>query len=223
MTAILLDDEPVLDLHAAQTVGQVLEAIRTRLRSDGRMITSLCCDGEAISGDGLAAAMDRPLNAVGRLALESDLTRGLVLSILRQCRTSAADAQAARERIADALAQGCMTDAMRQMTELLRDWSQMLSAVMQATQAMEIDLERVELPSAGGHHGIRSESEDPNGEPLTVMACLAHVTESLRQLRSSLMAQDFVVLGDQFRYELESTLTAWSSMIDGLISHIERP
>ena len=216
MTTLLVDDAPV-SLPAGATVGDVIRQIRAVLASD-RLITEVRVDGVTVVNEALDEALARSTAEVGELAIHSEAAVPMVLSILRTARAGVTDLQATRERSADLLVAGDSAQGTRLIGDLVRSWSESVTAIDGCAELLGVGQRGPDAPIAAATAELRQRGwVGPD-----VDAALAQVQRALNDLRDALTENDPVRLGDQMRYELDQSLDAWQGLIGRFIESLEQ-
>jgi hypothetical protein len=92
---------------------------------------------------------------------------------------------------------------MSGLAELVRICAQAHETVLKTSAVLGLDLGRVEV------------------QDRDVARHIERVADSLRQLRESLLAQDFVVVADQMQFEMCDTLDAWDEILAAVLARAE--
>lgn len=198
-----IDDAPAELPAGAQTVGQVVQVVGDRLAGSDRLVTRLQCGGEDVTDEAWSAVMQRGIGEVERIDLHTEPRRGTVLAALRQAREVLGQAMALRAVVAEALIEGRLSEAMDDLSALIRQCAASQEAVHVGAALMNIDLDALAARDSELGAGIRS------------------IAEALRQLKEALAQGDHVLLADQLRFEFDQTLAAWGGVVGALINEIE--
>jgi len=215
VTAIRLDEQPIECPDRAGTVGDVVSVVRSRFDPRQRMIVALQCDGQEVGSDDIPRTLQRPLTDFNSIHLISDVPRSVALAALRDAQSQLLETRMLREQIADAFSQSRMTDAMDALSTLVRLCAQMHQAVLQSAALTGLDPRDLHVP------GAARERDAAGNASMDTSDSLEAVTRGLRQVREALMQQDFVVLADQMRYEMQGTLDAWGELLSRVIACVE--
>lgn len=209
MTAILLDEQPV-EHATATTVGELVASVRAGFDPRRRMIVALQCDGHEVPIEAIDETLRRRVTDFTQLRLISDQPRRVALAALRQVEPQLNEARELRIRVADGLTESRVTDAMDSLASLIRICAQAHQAAIQSAVLVGLDPRDLHAAEPTGASGAPSFATQ-----------LESVTQGLRQLREALVQQDFVLLADQMRYEMESALDAWSMLVRTVLAAVE--
>ena len=181
-----------------QTLGQLAAEVGLAVPGKPRMLVSLCCDGQPVSQDNLGAILDRPASDFQKLELHTQPLVAMVRNILAETIDLFDQADQARHKAADLLAEGQTEAAMHQLQTFFGTWRHVQDAMIVCVQALGSDLDSLDI----------------NGKPL------CEVFEPLRKLladlKDAMLRQDYVVVGDILRYEFDQPLKGWRALLNQL-------
>ncbi len=194
---VFLDDQPFgMETTPETTVGQVLDQVLQHVRSQGRVVSSIRCDGVEISGEELDQTLAKPANDYARIDLVSGTAGDLAVDALGRVQAMLMELRPNREEAVEKLNQGQTSEAMEILSPYFEAWRQCHEAVLQSAKLLNLDLTTITVDDV----------------PLAEM--FADFAEQLRQLKEAFEANDHVTVSDIMNYEAEKTTERWIELID---------
>jgi hypothetical protein len=195
---VLVNDQPyTLSGPADQSLRDLAREICSGPAED-RVVVSIRCDGRPVAQHELEAMLDRAASDFGRLDLQTQPIKALVSSTLGSAIDVFTEADAARNQIADHLAEGQQEKAMALLQELFSAWKQVQDCLPAAAEALHIDL------------------ADLHVDDLDLNAILDQIKIQLTEMREAMRTGDMVLVGDILRYELEEPFQNWLGLLKQL-------
>ncbi len=193
---VYLDEQLLPPAAGAETVGDLL----ARLRRDDpdRLVVAIHLNGREIIGQGIDSLRQTPLNAPGRLEMQSSSARSLAAAALGQAAETLEQSRCCHTRVAELIAAGKSAKAMDELNECFTAWNAVEQSLRQSAGLTGIDLD---APAAGGEPPARRIAE--------LRDCLASIGEGLK-------ARDHVAVADLIEYDMAEVTDAWQQMLLGL-------
>ncbi|MBN1488797.1 MAG: hypothetical protein JXA69_02675 [Phycisphaerae bacterium] len=202
---LYLDDQPVtVDDAETQTLQEVAEELRDQLTGQGRLLTTIRCDGREVIPAELEATLARQAGMYGSVEFQSTGTQELVRGALTEAAAMLAGTNEVRNKAADLLNEGQMGAAMEALSQCFQAWGQVHEAVIKSSQLMNIDL------------------NEAQADGLNVVTWLMLLAEKLRDLKAALEADDQVSVADILRYEFDEVSEQWKRVFEHLIGQTQR-
>ena len=183
-----------------QTIGQLAAEVGLAVPGKPRMVVSLCCDGQPVAQDDLGGTLDRPARDFQKLELQTQPLAAMVRNILAETIDLFDQADQARQKAADLLAEGQTEAAMHQLQSFFGIWRHVQDAMIVCVQAMGSDLDSLDI----------------DGKPLPEV--FEPLRKLLADLKDAMVRQDYVVVGDILRYEFDGPLKGWRALLNHLLS-----
>jgi hypothetical protein len=177
-----------VDVTAGTTVADLVAQARRRFDDEDRMVVGLRTDDRDVSLEQIDDVLRTVASSYRRVDLLTCDRRTMVADALDHAVAACADCDTARYAAADLLAEGRTPDAMQQLGECLRLWSDASQTLVKSAALMQRDL--AEVATSRG----------------TAAVTLDGVAAHLRELRDALQAGDHVRTADVLRYEMDSTM-----------------
>jgi hypothetical protein len=193
---LFIDDRKIDDdfLHEG-TLEDALRHVQECVCEPGRLVIGLRCNGEELTTEAMAAALQKPAPSFDRLDVFTSTSQGLVTDAMKQASSSLDATEEAYNQVAELLIQGQIGEAVKSLGECLRVWQQIHEAVAKSIQLLRLDADAIQ---------IRDESlAEAIGKPKDV----------LLQVRDALEAQDHVLLADILQYEFADVTQTWHSIV----------
>jgi hypothetical protein len=181
-----------------QTLGQLAAEVGLADPGKPRMVVSLCCDGQPISQDDLGAILDRPARDFERLELHTQPLVAMVRNIMAETIELFDQADQARQKAVDLLAEGQTEAAMHQLQTFFGIWRHVQDAMIVCVQALGSDLDSLDI----------------DGKPLPQV--FEPLRNLLNDLKDAMLRQDYVVVSDILGYEFEEPLKGWRALLNHL-------
>lgn len=192
-----LDDTPYnVEGSADITVGEVLDQVLHHVRSQGRVVTSIRCDGIEIDSTMLDETLAKPASDYARIDFVSGTAGDLAIEALARVQAMLIELRPNREQAVEKLNQGQTQEAMEILSPYFDAWRQCHEAVLQSAKLLNLDLTSITV----------------DGVPLAQM--FADFAEQLKQLKEAFEANDHVTVSDIMSYEAEKTTERWIELID---------
>ena len=200
-----LDEQPIdtTDL-AGDTLEQLLRVVQDERCTPGRLIVGVCCDGQDVESDALAAALAKAPSDFERVDIFTSGKESLVVEALTQAATSLEETARQVEQVAALLTEGKEKEGAEVLAGCIAVWQQVHMAIDQSIRMLGIDPNELVV----------------HGEPL--LRLLAKPAEVLRQIKEALQSQDFVMLSDVLQYEFGDACEQWLDLIVQLRCEAER-
>jgi hypothetical protein len=183
---------------ADASLSDLLDEMKQRAFSAGRLIVAITCDGIDVAGPHLAETLQRSVTAFERIEMQTADPASLVTEALETARLLLNESDRAAQQVVDLLTQGKTSTALPQLAECCRAWSQVHEAICNAVTMLRIDPDKLIV-------GDR-----------TMPEVLIGPLEKLKTLKESLEAGDHVLVGDLLTYEFPEAMTAWRMLIDAV-------
>ncbi|MGQ9651704.1 MAG: hypothetical protein ACUVXJ_16495 [Phycisphaerae bacterium] len=197
---VLVDDRPYTMVGpASQSLAELAnEVCAASHRDEPRYVVGIRCDGQSLSQQELAAALESPADRYERVEIQTQPVAALVRSVLEQAALVLEDSTFAREKAADLLAAGRQEAAMQELQKFLEGWKQIHQTLMVVSQVLRIDLDSV---SEGG---------------ISLGPVLETLKSRFTEMKDAMVQSDFVVVGDLLRYELSEPVEQLIGLLRGL-------
>ncbi|HPD31903.1 MAG TPA: hypothetical protein PLL20_18065 [Phycisphaerae bacterium] len=197
---VLVDDRPyTMAGPANQSLAELAnEACAANRQDEPRYVVSIRCDGQPLSQEDLAEALESPAERYERVEIQTQPVAALVRSALDQAALVLEDSTIAREKAADLLAAGQHEAAMQELQKFLEAWKQIHQTLMVVSQVLGIDLDSV---------------ADDRARLSTVLEV---VKSRFAEMKDAMVQNDFVVVGDLLRYELSEPVEQLAGLLRGL-------
>jgi len=201
---IFVNDSPVEDLDTAgQTLEQVLRCVQEQRCEPGRVIVGLRCDGLELHGEEMRDRLARSAASLNRLEVFTGSPFRLVVDAMTQCATALGESDAERRRAADLLTEGAIAEGVGVLSELIRVYQQIHTAVGQSLEMLALDARTVVVNGRSLHDSF----EDPKA--------------LLLRVRQALLSRDYVMLADIMQYEFDELIGQWQVAVADLRSRAE--
>jgi hypothetical protein len=197
------DRRMALGVAADATFADALAELKQTLASDGRMIVSIHCDGIDITGPAFAESLARPVNALGRVDMQTADPVALVGEALTTADELLDTSQQSAQEVVDLLAQGKSESALPQLSGCCQAWLQVHEGICNAIAMLRLDPNTLMI----GERSLTVVMEEP--------------ADRLRQLKETLEAGDLVLLADILTYEFPDAINAWRDMLATLQQSVE--
>ena len=110
---VLVDGQSVaVEVSESMTISDVLDAVKERFAGDGRIVTTLVCDGETIEPEDLDRALATAATAYGTLSVTTESPWGLGLAAMDQAGRLFSQTQGMMSEVVGSLGQGRTAEAM---------------------------------------------------------------------------------------------------------------
>jgi hypothetical protein len=201
---VTVDGQVVRDGVAPESTLQELIDRVTEAHLGQRLVVAVALNGRRLDEADLNASLERPVETDVQVDLESAERRSLVRDVLRGLGAEFREIQPQIVRIADRLGGDGVTEAIRDVGDLVALWQSAYRAIGQCGALLGEDL----LTWSAG------------GEP--VREHLQRLVNQLVELRGALSAGDVVLLADLLRYEMQPAVQRWQGLFDELAAHAEQ-
>jgi len=202
---VYLDDELLAPVGGAETVGDLL----ARLRRDapGRLVVAIALNGREITGQAIDSLRQTPLNAPGRLEMQSASTGELAAAALGQAAETLEGSRRCHIRVAELIAAGKSAKAMDELNACFSAWDAVEQSLRQSAELTGLDLD---APAGDGEPPARR---------------IAQLRDHLAGIAEGLKARDFVAVADLIEYDMAEITDAWQGMLlalqDALLAEAE--
>ncbi len=194
---IFLDDQPYdVAILMDTTVGQILEQVLLAVRSQGRVVTAIRCNGAEVGPGELEKTLKEPAGGYARLDFVSGTAGALVIDALSRIQAMLMELEPTRGQVVDFLDQGQTVRAMELLKPYFETWRQAHEAVQQSAALLRTDLTALSL----------------DGRSITEI--FSRFAEQLRQLKEAFEAKDMVTLADTMKYEAGLLTQQWIDLIE---------
>lgn len=188
---LVIDHEPAAGTE--WTLAAAVEHARQHAEAAGRVVVEVSIDGRSLTDDELSGVRD----VLGdTLSITTANTSELVLSVLGDVRAVLDQAKSRQSELAVLVHQGRLEQAIAGLSEPLRAWESVRSAVAQGAALLGVNPDTSPAPLAGD---IRSAA----GE---LSACLVEV-------KRSLTARDWAGLADVLGEDLSLQASRWQDLL----------
>lgn len=182
-----------------QTVQQLADEICGQATgTESQMVVSLICDGQPVEADRLSEVLTCPIDDFGRIELQTVSVREQISAAISQAMEVLQESGKIRETAADCLNEGRHEAAMTELRKLLEAVRQIQQTTVLACQLLGIHPD-----------DLRADGRDFN-------AVLGEIRQSLTELKSSMENEDFVLVSDLLRYELDRPFEGWLTILHQL-------
>ncbi|KPK72617.1 MAG: hypothetical protein AMJ79_15600 [Phycisphaerae bacterium SM23_30] len=196
------------------TLGVALVTVQEKHIAGDQTIATVYIDGEPLTAERLAEWKDRPVDDFQEAHIQSLKRNILAAQGLRLVADDLGESRNQREQIVDHLCRGRSTEAMKMLNGYLQVWNTVQQTLAGAGRLLEIELDTLE---------VSLPAEDPDQRQIRPLADLFnHLTEQLKELKSSLEAQDLVLLGDILEYEFGPLTENWHRMLNQVADTFEK-
>jgi len=185
------------------TVEDALRHVQANLCAPGHVVVSVRCDGQGLSGEAMAAALQKPASSFERLDVFTDTKEALVSDAMGNALASLTETDAACRRVAELLTEGKTVEAAETLSDCLSIWQQIHVAVARSIEILRLDPEQIRV----------------DGEPLTEL--IGKPREVLLQVKEALQARDHVLLADILQYEFQEVTGRWHDIATRLRDEAE--
>ncbi len=183
------------------TLGDLLEAARKQLDSEGRLVVEVRVDGQTLTGTQFEESCEQPVDAE-EVQFITAQPHELAKQTLLDVKDALADAREAQEQAAELLQSDRAVEAMDHVRVALTIWQQAQQSLLQSAQLLNVPLDEMKV----GERGVAD--------------IIDELTELLNQVRDQLTGGDHVGLADTLAYPLADALDGWSALIDVMCERI---
>jgi hypothetical protein len=187
-----------LETTPNDSVDDVLETVRQANNDDEKAIVGLICDGVDAFGDALPGTLARPAGDFKRIDVETGRMTDLVFDALNSALGALDEADETRARTVDFFGEGKHADAMKLLSECVKQWTQINVAVSRCMALIPAD----ESLTKGDQRDITESFEA--------------VRDAMSRTKTAIQSQDFVSLADILEYEIPEVFTRWRSVVESL-------
>lgn len=193
-------DDCLADAPAAesQSLGVLVEGVKTHVASQGRILVGISCDGIDVTGEDFGDQLARPVGEFRRIDMQSAEPAALVAQALDVADGLLAESAAGCDEVVALLSRGNTRVALDRLGTCCKGWMQVHQAVCQALTLLGMDANTVQV----------------DGEPLARR--LEVPAHRLRQIKEAISGQDYVLLADSLTYEFPEAVESWRSIIAAL-------
>ncbi len=201
---ILVDDRPFQSQgDAGQSIQELANEVCDTLDEGGsRMVVALRCDSSDVPSDALDVVLGLPASQFERIELQTQPIQALLRQTLAQARQIFEEATEPRHHIADLLEEGKHSEAMEPLQTMFASWKQIQDTVIVTARTLNADMDHLEVG------GVR------------LLDMVETMRDMLNELVSGIRNQDFVLVGDVLRYELDEPLQHWFGVLDELADRV---
>lgn len=193
---IYLDDQPVTVSEVETlSVQQVADQLRDQFMPSGRMLTSLRCNGVAVTPDRLDAVLSGPAIDFENIEFLSSDSREMVRSLLEAAGGLFEEADKRRIQAADLLNSGQVGNAMTLLSVCFQSWAQIHQSIVQSCHTLDISMDEM------------------SSDNLDIGTWLVGLADRLRAIKEALEAGDHVSVADILRYEFDDVSEKWKQII----------
>ena len=196
---LYLDDQKTeTGTNSEATLAEVLNEIKQRLGSAGRIVVDIRCDGTDVTGAEFQETLAQPSSTFTRIDMHSADTRNLVAEALETAGTLLDESTRAAAEVVDLLSAGNVTEALPKLAECCRSWGQVHEGIYNSVVMLGLDVATFTV------------------EGQSLPQILAVPNDQLRQLKEVIEAKDFVLLSDILSYEFSEAIDSWRKIKDAL-------
>lgn len=192
---VIIDDTFVED---ETTIEDTLKHVQDHLCQDDQLVVGVHCNGEDVPAQEMAATLKKPANSFASLAVFTGTRSSLVSSAMKEAATCLTGTEDACRQTATLLTEGKTVEAAQTLGECLRIWQQVHEAVGKSIEMLQLDPSQVQVNDS------------------SLIKLIGQPKEVLLQMKTALLAQDFVLLADILEYELDEVIKNWSSIVQVL-------
>lgn len=198
----VLIDQQAFDFPA-QTLSQLLSAAQKHLHAQGRLIVEIHLDGQRLTDQELDLQL--PGQIEGRtLQLVTADPVDLSRQVLIEVRAALDGARESQHQAAKMLQSDEPAKAMDLVRDALQVWQQAQQSVAQIAELLHLPLEDMEAA----------------GQPVTQI--IDSLQEHLRQIRGSLMEQDWLGLADTLDFDLIKGIEEWQQLLSMILAQLDQ-
>lgn len=184
-------------LDVAATLESNIQSIRQQL-DQRRMIVEIVCDGIDLVGGDLQAGLAEPADKYKCIDIKTGTPEELVSVALMQGQEILSESGALRSTAVEKLSAGRVEEAMTCLGDCIAKWRSVHDALDKSIQLLDID------PAT---HMV-------GDRPMTEL--ILDPQTLLEEIKSTLLAKDFVQLADILEYEFEAVIENWRSILDSV-------
>ncbi len=194
---LYLDDSPFeVSPGADASLNDLVGQVNQHLTGRRRVVIALGCDGREVPAGELEQVLERPAAQFDRVDIRSEPQSVVAALLLEQAFGLFGETEEHLPGINELLAEGQTARGMEILAGDFRLWQQAHEAVIQAVRLGEVPIDDVTV-----------------GE-LTSTSIIQQLRDKLVQIKESLEARDFVMLGDILQYEIGETISRWKQLIE---------
>ncbi len=180
-----------------RTLAGLLTAARNLVLPEGRFVVEVRIDGRTLGPQELDDTAELPLEAEEVQLITADPLE-LADQTLEEIGESLAAARTAQQDAAGLLRTDRAPEALEHIQAALAVWGQAQQAVQTTVQLLNIPLDRMNVGTQ------------------TVPQVIEQLLAQLTEVRTQLMASDWLGLADSLGHELDSSAQTWAAMLDDL-------
>jgi len=181
----------------------LLNTVQQENLSEDEVISAVYVDGEPLTADLLRQWKARPVRDFCETRIEAPITTVLACTSLRSIADALRESTEDRRQIGDLLCKGRSTDALGKLQNYLNMWNGVQQSLAGVCRLLDVELESLEIYSSGG-------------EPRIVPDLIHDLAAQFQQIKTSLEAGDFVLMGDILEYEFSTLTDTWAAMLEEL-------
>lgn len=194
MQFIIDDQSRELVLPATATLNDLLDALKPEWETQGRVMTGLILDGQALVGVAFGVALGFPV-ANHQITLTTGDRADLARTIIGKTAALVDYLGRRHHEIADLLNQGQTAKALTELGEVLGSWQQVQQSFTGLTKLLKLDLSRQLI-----------------GDKIA-LDVLLEFRKQLEEIGRAVQGQDMVLLGDVLQYELDTGIAHWNDLL----------
>jgi hypothetical protein len=187
-----------LTLAPNSTVGQLIDAAKSRLRGTTQIVLGVRCGDEEVPPEQLDDVFSLACDTFDTVEVITGNAGEVVADALQVTRRALATTYALTREASERLAEGSIPQAMQSLIECSSTWSRVHQAVVQSCSLLAIDPSNTRVAGR------------------TLAEWLREVAKMLISIRNAMESRDYVLLADILRYEMDDMLGGWEQMLDGL-------
>lgn len=185
------------------SLAMALQAVQEENLSEDEVISAVYVDGEPLTADLLRQWKDRPLKDFCETRIEAPVKSVLACNSLHSIADALRESAEDRQQVVDLLCKGRSTEALGKLQNYLNMWNGVQQSLAGVCRLLDLELESLEIYSSAG-------------EPQIATDLIHHLAEQFQQIKTSLEAGDFVLMGDILEYEFSAITDSWAAMLDEL-------
>jgi hypothetical protein len=196
---VRVDDRPLaLALGPGSSLRELLQDVRSRVRSEGRIVVSVTLDGAALGSEKERELGEQAPGAAARLEFRTADAAEFSRETLAGLIAETGQVERLHDEAAEKVIAGRYDDALATFEACFRGWSLLSGAVRDILSLVPVDLAKL----------------DAAGEPAS--ARIRKVVEGLELFRKAFAARDVVRIADVAQYELRPRVADWRAVLEAL-------
>lgn len=208
---LFLDDSPVVSQSPPRSLADALRLARALAADASRIIVGATLDAVAIPDQSLAEPDARPLPEDAEVRVSSADPRELVSQALAETTSSLTDLASLQSSAAVRIAEGKLTEAMRELQDAMAAWDSVQRAVFESLALLGISIESVRARAA------------PATAPRPLVEHVRSLSTCLHEVRRCVNHQDWSALADALEFDLGEQTEKWSVLLPDLARALSAP